>query len=136
MRQRCDSEFTYFYIVTVAISNGLRMESAERRLLGFTPDHPAVTAESLVATAMGMLIELEKGTPGETLSSAAKVLLDLCNDANSAELERASALARAVFLAPAHKDSDANLIAKIATLYRELAGTLPPKFRYTFLEEP
>lgn len=136
MRQRCDSEFTYFYNVTVAISNGLRMESAERRLLGLTPDHPAVTAESLVATTMGMLIELEKGTPGETLSSAAKVLRDLCNDANAAELERASALARTVFLAPAHEDSDANLIAKIATLYRELAGTLPPKFRYTFLEEP
>ncbi|MFG5411273.1 MAG: ImmA/IrrE family metallo-endopeptidase [Piscinibacter sp.] len=135
-RERCDSEFTYYFHTTVAIAQGLRMEAAERRLLGFEPRQPLVSAESLVSTMMGMLIELGGSRKSVTFEAAASNLLSLCDDAQPEELERAAALARAVFSAepgvPAPADEPR---AGICLAYGKLVAALPAPLPGLFLEE-
>ena len=135
-RERCDGDFAYFYFTTVAISQDLRMEAAERRWLGLVPPQPVVTAESLVSTVMAMLIELANEPPSVTIELATSNLLDLCDDADPAELDRAAALARSVFSAGGTSwNGSGDRTPRIVGRYGELIAALPARLHAIFLEK-
>ncbi|CDX57352.1 hypothetical protein MPL1032_210083 [Mesorhizobium plurifarium] len=93
-RAKCENEYTYYYLSTIAIAHDQRMEAAERVFKGL-PYRPELGAERLISNVMSQLIEAYHRRT--SLEDAADVFGDLLASAEAEVLAESANIAERVF---------------------------------------